>query len=102
MEPWVAGRQVAAAAESLRDLAQSARLDDHPGAYAVPVRCRPLQRDRDGMASRRPVVEINQWLVLGDQDGVDAPVVVQVADGQAPADVGDEQGRTGPRGDVTQ
>src|SRR5262245_54825311 len=37
MEPRIAGRQVAAAAESLRDLARSPRFDHDAGAHAIPV-----------------------------------------------------------------
>jgi len=43
------------------------------------------------------IVEINQRFILGDHDGVEAAVIVEVADGQPAADLEMLERRTGAR-----
>ena len=100
MEARVARRLVAAARR-----AAEADLACRPLATTVtraPTASRfdpvALQAEGDEMAGvLGPVVEVGQGLVLGEDQGVDPAVVVEVADGQAAADPRDRPGR-GRRG----
>ena len=47
-------------------------------------------------------MEVGDGVVLGQDHGIDATVVVEVAGGQAAADAQDSPGRAGLRGDVDQ
>ena len=70
--------------------------DGDPGADGVAVGGRPFQPERDEVAARGPVVEVGQGLVLGQDQGIDAAVVVEVARRQAAAEPGARPGGAGP------
>jgi hypothetical protein len=53
--------------------------EEDMGSDGVAVGGRPLEVERQGVAGGGPVVEVGQGLALGDQEQVDAAVVVQVA-----------------------
>ena len=98
VEPRVAGRQVAAAADAPGDLAAAAGGDRDRRPDGVAVRPRPLEAEGHEVARpRRLVVEGDQRLVLRDDQDVDAAVVVEVADGQPAADAGHLPRGPGPR-----
>src|SRR5271155_2068293 len=89
MEARIGGRLKAAPAHALPYLFSSRRENRDRSADAVAIGSGPLELKRDKVRTRPPglVMKVNQRLVLRDHHGVQAPVVVEVADGQAPADI---------------
>ncbi len=81
-------RLVAPAAEPLGHPDPAAARDRDLGPHGVAVRLRPLELEDDEVpGALRLVVEVDQGLVLRDDDDVGPAIVVEVADGQAAAEV---------------
>src|SRR5262249_3029614 len=96
VEPRIVGGQVAAATDTLRHLAPAASGDGDPSPDAIAVGSRSLEAEREESAGLvSPVVEIGEGAVLGDDHGIDPPVVVQVARGEATPDTRHLPGGTG-------
>src|SRR5688500_2392325 len=104
MQPRVARRQVAAAAEPRRGLAARPGGHGDPGADAVATGDDSLegQGQEEAGAGSRLVAEQGQRRPLADDQDVLATVVVDVADGQPAAQAEDLPGGPSPFGDVAE
>src|SRR4051794_9418151 len=88
MEPGIARRLVASPADPLRYLAPTTASNRDPGPDSVAIRSCTLQAEANEMAWLfRVVVQVNQWLILVEHDGIQTPVVIEVADRQTPTEV---------------
>ena len=92
VEARTGGGEVARPPDAPGDLAAASARDRHPGADAIAVGGGPFEEEGEGVSPLGPVVEIGQGSVLGDDQEVEPAVVVEVADGQPPADAGVDQG----------
>src|SRR5262249_57417053 len=97
-------RQVAATAEPRRDLTPAPGGDRDPGADAVAIGGGSLEGEGQEVAGggSRLVVEQGQRGALGDDQDVDAAVVVDVADGQSAAKSEDRPGISGLFRDIAE
>ena len=94
MQSRVARRLVAASALARDDLAPAERSKRHPCAHGVPIGFRAFEANGQIMADAfRLVVEVSDGLILREDQGVDAAVVVEIAGGQAAADALNLPGR---------
>ena len=84
MKTGVARRQVAASAETCSDLSPARGGHGHPRADGVAIRGGPLEPEGEEMVLRRgPIAEQGERKILGDEQQVDAAVVVEVAGRQS-------------------
>ena len=104
MQPGVASRLVAAPTQSRGDLNAAAGADRNLRAHGVAIRFGTLQQQREEVCAVgwRPVMEVSHRLVLRNHDGVDAPVVVKIADGESSTHPEHLKRRAGPRRDILQ
>ncbi len=104
MESRVAGRLKAPASEPRRDLGATAGPDGDHGTDSIPVRPGPFELKYYEMAadSLGLVPEFDQRFVLRDHQGIEPSVVVEVADGEAAANVEPLERRAGLSRDVDQ
>jgi hypothetical protein len=96
----VAPRQVSASAEPRGDLSPARDGHGHPRADGVAVRGGPLEPEGEEMVwGRSPIAEQGEREVLGDEQQVNAAVVVQVAGRQSTPQPGGlaRAPRRGPR-----
>ena len=81
MKTGVARREIAASAEPRGDLSPARDSDSNSRSDGIPVRGGPFEPERDEMVlGLGPIVEQGERNVLGDEQQIDAAVVVQVAD----------------------
>ena len=101
MEPRVRRRLIAPSADALGHLPTRPPQETvDPGPHRVAVRPRPFELEDDEVPGPlRLVVEVDQRLVLRDDERVEPAVVIEVADGQAAAEVqrAGTGGRPAPR-----
>src|SRR5688572_18081478 len=104
MQPRVARREVAAAAEPRRNLAPAPGGHRYSGADAAAIGgdSRETQGQAVAGAGSRLMAEQGQRCPLADDQDVHAAVVVEVTDGQPAAQAEDLPGRPGPFGDVAE
>ena len=96
IDPGIGRRQVAAAAEPGDDLPAPEGGDGDAGSDGVAVRRGAFEPHREGMSSVGHVVKQDQGLVRRDEQRVRPPVIVEVADRQASAQVECLKGRPSP------
>ena len=103
MQPGIARRLIAAPADSLRNAAASAAVDRNSRPHGIAVRLGALQAERDEVARPfRLIVQVNEWFVLIEHDGIETPVVIQVANGQTSTQVQRPERLAGPARNVGQ
>src|SRR4051794_29487462 len=87
METRIARGLIAAPAKPRSHLAAVATMDRDDGAYRVAVRGGPFELEGQRSALLRAIVEVDQRLILHEDHGVEAAIVVEVAHRQPASDV---------------
>src|SRR5262249_44124428 len=92
--------QITAPTETLSHPTATAGGDGHLRPDAVAIGGGSFQGEGHVVTAPSPVVEEGQWSVLGDDQEVRRPVVVEVGQGEPAADSGGLPGGAGGRRDV--